>query len=65
MVGFLDLLYNAIELLPGTIYNYKELIIKRLADDGLRLQLGEVDASAGEGLEYLDKCAWFVAGGDD
>ena len=65
MVGFFDLLYNAIELLPGTIYNYKELIIKRLADDGLRLQLGEVNASTRKYLQNFYERTGFMTGGND
>lgn len=43
MVALFDLLYEFIKRIAGTIYYDKEFIVERLADDGLRLELDEVE----------------------
>ena len=54
MVAALDIADGLVKRFSGTIDNDKELIFPRLPNDRLRLQLGEVDMSLGEDLQYFD-----------
>ena len=64
MVALFDLLDEFIKRIAGTIYYDKEFIVERLADDGLRLELDEVDTRAGEHLQHLYERTWLMAGSD-
>lgn len=65
MVALFDLLDEFIKRIAGTIYYDKEFIVKRFADDRLRLELGEVDTRTGEYLQHLYEGTWLMASGDN
>ena len=65
MVAVLDVADSLVKRLPGAVNNHKKFILPGLPNDRLRLQLGEVDATFGEYLQYLDEGARLVVGGDD
>ena len=54
MVAVLDVADSLVKRLSSAVDNDKELILPRLSDDWLRLQLGEVDMSLCEDLQYFD-----------
>ena len=62
MVTLFDLFDEFVELFARAVDDHEEFIIKWLADDRLGLELCQVDASIGEGLQYFYQGSWPVAG---